>query len=279
MRHFRSDAVAAALKDKFVEMLLEPPRSLTDGMDFGSTKPSRPANNHYPVDQELKLRDRFHFSMCDSIRLFATRGHAVDAVVHAGAGDCGELGDYCRMGARRVLLIEGCADKVDRARELEDLHGRITVRHAVVSSEAGKRTAYMVCNSRMDANMSLCVPRPTRLLEIRPAYRVAATQDVTTVSLAEACQGFEIDSPASLLVMTLNGDEARTLEAAGTAFLHRFKWIVLRVSDEPLFENGTTSGWISRIMVAAGFLPEPAPPNFTGPMFSVIYQREHPPQT
>jgi capsular polysaccharide export protein len=51
MRHFRSDAVAAALKDKFVEMLLEPPRSLTDGMDFGSTKPSRPANNHYPVDQ------------------------------------------------------------------------------------------------------------------------------------------------------------------------------------------------------------------------------------
>jgi hypothetical protein len=278
MRHFHSDVVAAALKDKFGEMLQAPPRRLADSIDMtaGDEQAVFCTGARRRAKSGAILRNRHMTSMQDAIHHVSSTGSRLDTVVHVGAGICAEMEDYIRMGARHVLLIEGLAGKAEKLRALENMDGTITVMQAIVSAANGSHAAHVIRNSREDAQTTdaeLCLLLPTRLLEIKTALRLEATLDLTTISLADACHATNLESPENLLVLEANGNEAPTLEAAGVEFLQRFKWIAMRLSDVPLYESGTTREQVERIMSNAGFEVIPSPPDYSEVAQSALFRR------
>ena len=94
--HFDATQVAAALKQQFELSLCQPPRTLATGITTTGNQEIRP-------QPSIRLRSRNSSPLQPAIRALAMRTHRLDTVVHLSAGKCGELEDYCRLGAREIF--------------------------------------------------------------------------------------------------------------------------------------------------------------------------------
>lgn len=263
--HFDSDRVAAALKEKFEEMLADPSNPLADGILHGEADPEADGIAKARARAGIKLRAHQHSTMQDAIHLLATRCNHLHTVVHIGAGRCAEFDDYCRLGAERIVLIEARPDQAARLRELDNFNGRIIVKQAVVAGTRGSHPAYLLKNTRTDARDAeeFGLLRPSRLLDWMPCIQVAGEENVTTCTIADVCADLTFENPDNMLVLELQGLEAQALEVVPKDLLQNFQWIAMRLSEEPLYENGATREAVEAILIDACFERVPAPQNFS----------------
>ncbi len=128
LEHFDAHKVATALKHQFEQSLREPPHELAASIEISANEDDRPR-------PKIRLRSRQHSSLQPVIHALALRTHRLDTVVHIGTGECDELDDYCRLGARRIHLIACSPHATASLRAAENSGGSITFEELAASAE------------------------------------------------------------------------------------------------------------------------------------------------
>lgn len=273
--HFNCDRVAAELKMKFDTMMEEPPRGLEAGILHGTEDPA-------PVDS-LQMRsmakafsaDRYRSSMQDTIHLMKLLSIELGTVVHIGAGNCEEFEMYCRLGAKQIILVEPLPELACTLKQLESHHGRIAVHQVAVAGESTIRQALIYRNIRPNLNdqEELYLLKPTALLELRPSLQITRTENIKTRTIADVCGDLEFTGLNDLLVLELQGLEVEALKSTPESLVRKFEWIAVRVSENPLFENGTTQSLITATLLDFGFECIPSVQDFSGPQIAVLFRK------
>lgn len=274
-KHFNSDRVAAELKKKFDTMMEEPPRGLGDGILHGAADPPPVDSSQMRSMAKAFSRDRYRSSMQDAIHLIKLLAGELGTVLHIGAGKCGELENYCRLGAKRITLVEPLPELAAFLRKFEGHHGKIQVKQVAVSGESGVRHAQVFKNIRPDADdrEEMCLLKPTALPGLRSSLDVLRTGNVETHTIAEVCEDLQFSGRNDLLVLELQGLEIEALKATPQILIQRFEWIAASVSEVPLFENGATSSVVSNILKEFGYERIPSVQNFSGPQVAALFRK------
>jgi glycosyltransferase involved in cell wall biosynthesis len=274
-KHFRGEEVAKRLKTAFLEIMSGPTRHLADGFDEPIRSESRNLFSEFLGDLSLKLKARCHHSTRDAVRLLAHSPITADTVVHIGAGRGGEFEEYCRMGVGRIHLVDASERVTRELSTLRDLQGKITVTKACVARETGESQAWIFNNLRADTEEAedLSLLRPDSLLEWKPSLEIVREETVSVMSMEQACAEVDVESGETLLVLSVNGMELAILQSISPEFLRKFRWILTRVSETPLYEGGATRGEVERHLSGSGFTAETSPPNFVGRLTSLLFTR------
>jgi FkbM family methyltransferase len=274
-KYFNSDRVAGELKKKFEAMMVESPRGLGDGILHG-------AADRAPVDSSQMCSmakafpaDRYRSSMQDAIHLIKLLAKELGTVVHLGAGKGGELENYCRLGAKQITLVEPLPELAESLKKLESHHGKIKVIQKAVAGESGVHQAYVCRNIRPNSNgqEELYLSKPSALLSLRPSLQVIRTESVETCTISEICENLWFSGRNDLLILEIQGLEVEALKATPIMLIRQFEWIAVRVSELPLFENGSTLSLTKKTLQEYGFKYIPSVKNFSGTQVAALFRK------
>ncbi|NJM37438.1 MAG: glycosyltransferase [Akkermansiaceae bacterium] len=274
-QHFDSDSVAVALKKQFSNLLEKPARKLSDSIDLASVMASGVTSTKQRTKSHIKLRSRYASTMQDALQHLMIQGVSLKTVVHIGAGRCREMEDYCRLGAETIVLIEPLERHISYLRELES--PQILVKQMAVSETGGDCHTFICRNVRDVSSRSeeLYLAKPVHLLEWKPAMDVAKEQEVKTCTLAELISETALSCGNHLLVLEIQGFEQAILQTTPQEMLRKFEWIALRLSEQPIFDGGTTRSSAAALMSGLGYKHIPAPDNFAGPFIAELFSRKN----
>jgi FkbM family methyltransferase len=191
------------------------------------------------------------------------------AVLHAGAGACGELEAYRQLNARKIILVEADPDLAARLRARAQAP-QITVVHAAVTAQDGPPAVLRVLNNPREST----VMPATRLLEQFPNLRVTHETAVETVSLSRLIEQLAPTAALdNLLVLETPGAEFPVLSATKAEDLQKFAWIAVRSATGPLYDGAGTAEQVHELLVCSGFrIAVPMQPRPTAPFQSLLYQ-------
>ncbi len=274
--HFDSDRVAATLKEQFESILAAPPRSLAAGITISPNDDSPHTDTATRPHPSIKFRNRFHSTLQFAIRALASRTHRIDTVVHIGAGKCGEFDDYCRLGARRIHLVEGSPGLSAELQKLANPDGTITIQQAVVSATGGIQPVYFrnVPADEAAGNEELSTLLPLPPFDRVPNMEISRQVPLATQTLTEICKCLPLGSDDHLLALETEGAEAELLASTSPELLREFRWIITRVAERRIFENAASGPALEQILTAAGFERIMMPPNHTDLMPAVLFERK-----
>jgi FkbM family methyltransferase len=181
-------------------------------------------------------------------------------VVHVGAGAGGQLALYRRLGAERVALIEPNPAFDPAPLEADDDLDVERISIAVAPSTA-THTLLKVANY---PSFSSLLPY-RRLKEFFPNIDVRDEVEVEAVTLHDLLDQLQLSTGTHALVLELQGLEADVLAETSPEQLISFDWIVVRTSEEELYEQSDVRGELlvdrlERLGFVALCLSEAAPP-------------------
>lgn len=249
-RYFDPGQVASNLKKRFMEILSQPPRS-----NF-PTGPTDSSESREGADSpaSIPLGDRYASSLQDAIHVVATRTHRLDTVVHLGAGSANELSDYCRLGARHILLVEGDPAVASDWVRLRNYQERVIVKKAVISESGGQRQLYRLASARPGgAPPEISLLKPSALQQHMPGIICSPGDATPTLTFSGILTGVPLDGPDNLLMLELNGLEIQILRATPGELLQAFHWLAFRLSPVPLFEGAETKQAAISLLQPLGF--------------------------
>jgi hypothetical protein len=125
-QHFVSARVASELKSMFEKCLASPPHHLPSAITISRDAQSAKAG--------ARQRNLAVSGTNSAFKKLEKLTHRLDTVVHLGAGSCSGFDDYCRLGARQILLVESSAGLADRLRTQVGTSPAILVSGASVGS-------------------------------------------------------------------------------------------------------------------------------------------------
>lgn len=183
-------------------------------------------------------------------------------VVHVGAGTGREFRRYTELGAERIVLVEPNTDLHEQLRQRSQSHPAVTISAMAVAPVASRAELKVTSNFRFSS-----IATPSGLLRYFPNVRVISRQQVHAVSLETLLSDVEFpDGSRNLLVLENQGLEAATLAATPARVLGHFDRILVRRSDEALYELPAQSQAVEPLIALqdSGFsrvtLSESAPP-------------------
>jgi FkbM family methyltransferase len=177
----------------------------------------------------------------------STLGH----VVHVGAGEGREIASYVRGGAGRIRLVEALPQLADVIRAATRRRSEVEVVQAAASDVPGEQPMFVVNNA---GDSSLLTP--DALLVQFPNLKVRDQIAVQGTPLRQLLDGVRRDSAASnLLVIEVNGMEARLLRDTPPEALEVFDFVLVRSALAPLYRGAEPAERTAQWFEAAGFDP------------------------
>ena len=155
----------------------------------------------------------------------------ISDVIHIGAGHCTETDLYHELGIQSITLIEPDAQLVNIARRKFSDSPSVNILQNVIARKAEQRVYFQISNKRFSSLLE-----PNKLFKYFPNLAITGQKEVKAITLASLCD--EILQPTqanNLLVLELQGEETDVLINTPANVLHKFKWIVVRSSDEQLY--------------------------------------------
>jgi chaperonin cofactor prefoldin len=185
-------------------------------------------------------------------------------IVHIGAGDGADLGDWLATGAARIVLVDPMAELAAQARAAARGMDHVTVVEAAVSGDAAPRpfhaTALPELNSLRAPLPALIELFPGLRPEPQPARAPMLPQDLPLGEPAPVPEGADSPEAASVLVLETPGEALSILSALdGADLLTGFDVIALREPPEPLYEGAPALAHIRDWCARSGFLWQPLP--------------------
>jgi capsular polysaccharide export protein len=274
-QHFDSDRVAAALKMQFEAMMERPAHQLSDRISLNSAVATPGQTSRAPSVSKVLPSDRYRSTMQDAILPLKQRGIELGTVVHIGAGKCGELEDYCRLGAKQIILVEPLPDLVASLRKCQDRPGKIVIHQMAVSDTTGSHQAYICKNTRPDStdHEELYLSKPTALLNQQPALQVLRTEAVETCTVQEICQKIQFNGSNDLLVLELNRLELAALKATSEIWIRNFEWIMIRITELPILEYGVIPQSVKTVLQGLGFEYIPSTEDYSSSQLVALFRK------
>jgi FkbM family methyltransferase len=274
-QHFDSDRVAAALKMQFEAMMEGPAHQLSDRISLHSVVPTPGQTSRAANASKVLPSDRYRSTMQDAIQPLKQRGIELGTVVHIGAGKCGELEDYCRLGAKQIILIEPLPNLAASLRKYQDRFGKIVIHQMAVSETTGSHQAYICKNIRTDSadHEEFYLSKPTALLDQQPALQLLRTEAVETCTVQEICQNIQFNGSNDLLVLELNGLELAALRAIPELLIRNFEWIMVHVSEPQMYEGVGISLQVESFLEENGFKVFLGQQKATKKIISILFKK------
>jgi FkbM family methyltransferase len=173
-------------------------------------------------------------------------------IVHLGAGKCGEVALYRSLGADRIIFTEPDPELARKAiNKFKDSQDVAIFTTAVASSN--NQQFFNITNNRRFSSLHT----PAGLYDFYPNIEIVDRIKVDTITLEQLCENAEIDIKSdNLLITELQGEERNVFPREKKDILQRFKWVIIRSSEEEIYtpSNGTEQADIHQVMLDAGFL-------------------------
>ena len=173
-------------------------------------------------------------------------------IVHLGAGTCGEVDLYRSLGADRIIFTEPDPELARKAiNKFKDSQDVAIFTTAVASSN--DQQFLNITNNRRFSSLHT----PAGLYDFYPNIEIVDRIKVDTITLEQLCENAEIDIESdNLLITELQGEERNVFPREKKDILQRFKWVIIRSSEEEIYtpSDGTEEADIHQVMLDAGFL-------------------------
>lgn len=221
LKHFHPDPVA--------ERLVSAMQSLVSDRfgqsHFRSVAPASSGMDAAVRDPTTKLYT--------SLSLLGRRGQPVlQNVVHIGAGMASEVPDFCRLGAKRIVLIEPNPAHAARLQQLLANPGKIDVYQAALADIDGSAPFLHWFNARTGRSADLRghLSAAGGVASSLPNLELDRETIVPTVSLPSLVQNLALDTAPNLLILDLPLiDKALGHSLVSTSALKEFGAVIINV--------------------------------------------------
>ncbi len=183
-------------------------------------------------------------------------------IVHLGAGDCTEHEFYNSIHPDHIFYVEPDQLLAEAAADAFSDAPHVRIIPCAIATTDGPQTLN-VTNNRRFSSLLL----PAELLDFYPNITVDNTTGVEAVTLNRFCRNQAVDRNAdNLLVAEIQGMEKEVFPSTEVTTLQKFKWIIVRTSEEKLYAAATegVQQSLSDTLQEAGFMvfsfAEEAPP-------------------
>ena len=172
-----------------------------------------------------------------------------DTVLHLGAGSALELEALARLGAERIVLVEGDPETADRLRGISREHPTAEVRQCVLAPSAGalqwQRFNLPAFNGPLEPDgLEQAYPR-VRLLDACTVQTTAVEAFLDALMLGDDVRG--------LLIVDLPGQEAPLLQATPARHLLRFPTVLVRGARKGLWKRSCVPEAVDPVLEACHY--------------------------
>lgn len=159
-------------------------------------------------------------------------GASPSTIVHLGSGACAEHALYESLQPSQIIYVEPDQYLAKSASRVIHNTPFAKVIPCAIATKNGYRQLNITNNRRFSSLLA-----PEKLLDFYPNIVVDQQIEVETITLEKLCreENVEIESD-SLLVTELQGFENELFCTASRETLNRFKWIIIRSSEQPLYK-------------------------------------------
>jgi FkbM family methyltransferase len=175
----------------------------------------------------------------------------IGTVVHIGAGVGAELPLYHDLNCDHVLAIEPDSTLFKKLKAKAKRFDNVSVQQAWIADNTAERSATVFTNPRFNS----LLPADKTLLTHFPNVKSTETLTVQTKSFDELVTSNvkKADEKLNVLVLEVQGFETLLCKNSSASALQLFNWIVVRTSDEALFEGGANTSEMKQCLTKQGF--------------------------
>ena len=172
-------------------------------------------------------------------------GIVFKGILHVGAHECEELGDYERYIARnKVLWIEALPDKVQQCKSR---YGDLLIENAVVSDKEEDVTFHRSNNGQSSSILELGLHR-----KFHPQVWYVENLSAKSVLLKDILVKYP-DIPYNFINLDIQGMELRALKGMET-YLPSIDYIYSEVNSDYVYENCAIVGEIDEYLAQFGLI-------------------------
>jgi FkbM family methyltransferase len=184
-------------------------------------------------------------------KLLESTDTPIGTVLHIGAGVGAELPLYRDLKCEHVLAIEPDSTLFKKLKAKAKRFDNVGVKQAWIADTAAERNAIIFTNPRFNS----LLPADNTLLTHFPNVKNTETLTVKTESFDELVTSNikKTDEKLNLLILDVQGFETVLFKNSPASTLQLFNWIVVRGSDEVLFEGGANTSEIKQCLTKQGF--------------------------
>jgi FkbM family methyltransferase len=184
-------------------------------------------------------------------KLLESTDTPIGTVLHIGAGVGAELPLYRDLKCEHVLAIEPDSTLFKKLNAKAKRFHNVSVKQAWIADTAAERNATIFTNPRFNS----LLPADNTLLTHFPNVKSNETLTVKTESFDELVTSNikKTDEGLHLLILDVQGFETVLFKNSPASTLQLFNWIVVRGSDEVLFEGGSNTSEIKQSLTKQGF--------------------------
>jgi FkbM family methyltransferase len=175
----------------------------------------------------------------------------IGSVVHIGAGVGNELTVYQELNCEHILAVEPDESLFKKLKTKAKRFDNVTALQSWIADTAAERSATLFANPRFNS----LLPANKMLLEHFPNVKTTKALKVKTESFDNlvTCNVKRVDKKSNVLVLEVQGFETALFKNSKPSTLQVFNWIVVRASEESLFECGATAVEVQQSLMAQGF--------------------------
>lgn len=171
-------------------------------------------------------------------------------IIHIGAGQAAELGDWLKAGAEHIVLVEPNPTLAETLRQNTSGEPRVTVVEAAITTNPANNLLH---EYNLPEASSL---RPaTGLKQLFPGLKTVNTHSVATLTPAQLMEqyGPEPGEPATL-VLQAPGEEHAIIQALAEAeVLSYFSELWVTTNPEPLYEDSEAAETLLNTLQTLGY--------------------------
>jgi FkbM family methyltransferase len=175
-------------------------------------------------------------------------GISVSGILHVGAHNCEELGDYTANGvpADNIYWVEAMREKVDKMRA--DKPG-VKIYHAVVSNEDGKAVTFNVANNGQSSSMLEFGSHA----KTYPGIRYVKQLEMTTTRLATLVEREGIPMKTiNFMNLDIQGVELDALKSMDNMIDH-VDYIYTEINTQQVYKGCCEVGELDEFLSSKGF--------------------------
>lgn len=188
--------------------------------------------------------------MISPLEAFAKYNIPVTGLLHIGANYAQEAHSYIKSGTTPVIFFEPIPTVADGARKNTSRYPNMKVVEACCSDEDGVDVTFNVASNRGESSSMLALGRHR---ELRPDIKYVSSFTTQTTRIETFLKN-EVLNPRrfNCAVIDTQGADLKVLRGFGS-YLDGFDGLYVEVSDQSLYEGGTTLREINDYLDERGF--------------------------
>jgi FkbM family methyltransferase len=175
---------------------------------------------------------------------------AIATIVHIGAGVGTELAAYESLNVGKVVAIEADSTLFKKLQTKEKRYKNVEAIQAWVAESTSECQAHEFSNPRFNSLLAA-----DGLYSHFSNLKTVATNTVSPLAISDVINQHVKANPAqqNILVLEVQGYEVKLLKACALQELHKLDWLIIRSSEDALYEDAVNLSELLEIGLSLGY--------------------------